>query len=109
MYIYLCEQAMAYAQFVSKNYKLSWRTGIYLILNWTILTKYCNSTISIYILLKNWKVENFQLQNFFPTEKFVSANHILQNFLSAENFPEWKSALRWFRSFSLRTFTAHIL
>jgi hypothetical protein len=30
-------------------------------------------------LLKNWKVENFQLQNFFPTEKFVSANHILQN------------------------------
>ena len=26
------------------------------------------------------KVENFQLQNFFPTE-YVSANHILQNFL----------------------------
>jgi hypothetical protein len=24
--------------------------------------------------------------------KFVSANHILQNFLSAENFPEWKWA-----------------
>jgi hypothetical protein len=41
-------------------------------------------------LLKNWKVENFQLQNFFPTEKFVLANHILQNFLSAEKFPEWK-------------------
>jgi hypothetical protein len=41
------------------------------------------------------KVENFQLQNFFPTDrKFVSANHILQNFLSAENFPEWKWAFK---------------
>jgi hypothetical protein len=30
------------------------------------------------------KVENFQLQNFSDV-KFVSANHILQNFLSAEN------------------------
>jgi hypothetical protein len=36
------------------------------------------------------KVENFQLQNFFSDGKFVSANQILQNFLSAENFPEWK-------------------
>jgi hypothetical protein len=26
--------------------------------------------------------------NFFSDVKFVSANHILQNFLSAENFPE---------------------
>jgi hypothetical protein len=24
----------------------------------------------------------------------VSANHILQNFLSAENFPEWKWTLK---------------
>jgi hypothetical protein len=30
------------------------------------------------------KVENFQ------DGKFVSANQIVQNFLSAENFPEWK-------------------
>jgi hypothetical protein len=36
------------------------------------------------------KVENFQLQNIFPHGKFASANHILQNFLSAENFPERK-------------------
>jgi hypothetical protein len=36
------------------------------------------------------KVENFQLQIFFPDGKFMSANHILQIFLSAENFPEWK-------------------
>jgi hypothetical protein len=33
------------------------------------------------------KVENFQL---FSDGKFVSANHILQIFLSAENFPVWK-------------------
>jgi hypothetical protein len=33
------------------------------------------------------KVENFQLQNFFSDGKFVSANQIAQNFLSAENFP----------------------
>jgi hypothetical protein len=39
------------------------------------------------------KVENFELQNFFPTENF-SANHILQNFLSAENFPAWEWALK---------------
>ena len=32
------------------------------------------------------KVENFQ---FFSDGKFVSANHILQNFLFAENFSEW--------------------
>jgi hypothetical protein len=38
------------------------------------------------------KVENFQLQNFFSDGKFVSANHILQNFLSAQNFPECKWA-----------------
>jgi hypothetical protein len=32
-------------------------------------------------------------ENIISTSKFVSAaNHILQNFLSAENFPEWK----WF-------------
>jgi hypothetical protein len=39
------------------------------------------------------KVENFQLQNFFPEGKFVSANRILQNCLSAKHFPEWKWAL----------------
>jgi hypothetical protein len=39
------------------------------------------------------KVENFQLQNFFSDGKFVSANHILQNVLSAGNFPELKWAL----------------
>jgi hypothetical protein len=35
------------------------------------------------------KVENFQL---FSDGRFVSANYILQNVLSAENFPEWKWA-----------------
>jgi hypothetical protein len=35
-------------------------------------------------------VENFQLQ--FSDGKFVSVNHILQNVLSAENFPQWKWA-----------------
>jgi hypothetical protein len=39
------------------------------------------------------KVENFRLQNFSPTAKFVSANHILQNYLSAGNFSEWKWTL----------------
>ena len=38
------------------------------------------------------KVENFQLQNFFSDGKFVSANQIVQNFLSVENFPEWEWA-----------------
>jgi hypothetical protein len=37
---------------------------------------------------------NHILQNFLSDGKFVSANHILQNFLSVENFPEWKWALR---------------
>jgi hypothetical protein len=32
------------------------------------------------------KIENFQLQKFFYDIKFVSANHILQIFLFAENF-----------------------
>ena len=35
------------------------------------------------------KVEN-STSKFFSDGKFVSANHILQIFLSAENFPEWK-------------------
>jgi hypothetical protein len=39
------------------------------------------------------KVENFQLQNFFSDGKFVSANQIVQNVLSVENFPDWKLAL----------------
>ena len=30
----------------------------------------------------------------FSDVKFMSANHISQNFLSAENFPEWKWAFR---------------
>jgi hypothetical protein len=37
--------------------------------------------------LKSWK---FSTSKFFSDGKFVSANHILQNFLSAKNFPEWK-------------------
>jgi hypothetical protein len=40
------------------------------------------------------KVENFSTSKFFSDGKFVSANHILQNFLSAENFPEWKWAFK---------------
>jgi hypothetical protein len=42
------------------------------------------------IIVKSWK---FSLQNIFSDKKFVSANHILQIFLSAENFLEWKWAL----------------
>jgi hypothetical protein len=40
-------------------------------------------------LFKSWK---FSTSKFFSHGKFVSANHILQIFLSAENFPEWKWA-----------------
>jgi hypothetical protein len=40
------------------------------------------------------KVENFQLQIFFSHGKFVSVNHILQIFLSAENFLNWIDHLR---------------
>ena len=43
------------------------------------------------IIVKSWK---FSTSKFFSDGKFVSANHILQNVLSAENFPEWKWALR---------------
>jgi hypothetical protein len=39
------------------------------------------------IIVKSWK---FSTSEIFSHRKFVSANHILQNFLSAENFPEWK-------------------
>jgi hypothetical protein len=42
------------------------------------------------------KIENLNIFNFtkiFSDGKFVLANHILQIFLSAENFPEWKWAL----------------
>jgi hypothetical protein len=39
------------------------------------------------IIVKSWK---FSTSKFFSDGKFVSANHILQNFLSAENFLEWK-------------------
>jgi hypothetical protein len=35
------------------------------------------------------KISLFKVENFL-TENLLSANHILQNFLSAENFPEWK-------------------
>jgi hypothetical protein len=38
-------------------------------------------------IVKSWK---FSTSKFFSDGKFVSANHLLQNFLSAENFPEWK-------------------
>jgi hypothetical protein len=42
--------------------------------------------------------EKFPRTENFPKISFVSAaNHILQNFLSAENFPEWKWALRFWR------------
>jgi hypothetical protein len=44
------------------------------------------------------RTENFPKislsSKFFSDGKFVSANHILQNFLSAENFPEWKWTFR---------------
>jgi hypothetical protein len=43
------------------------------------------------IIVKSWK---FSTEKLFSDGKFVSANHILQNVLSAENFPEWKWALR---------------
>jgi hypothetical protein len=36
------------------------------------------------------KSSKYSTSKFFSDGKFVSANHILQNFLSAENFPEWK-------------------
>ena len=39
----------------------------------------------------SWK---FPTSKFFSDGKFISANYILQYFLSAENFPEWKWALR---------------
>jgi hypothetical protein len=35
----------------------------------------------------------FSTSKYFSNGKFVSANHILRNFLSAENFPEWKWTL----------------
>jgi hypothetical protein len=34
----------------------------------------------------------FSTSKFFSDDKFVSTDHILQKFLSAENFPEWKWA-----------------
>ena len=43
------------------------------------------------IIVKSWK---FSTSKYFSDVKFVSANQILQNFLSAEHFPEWKWALR---------------
>ena len=45
------------------------------------------------------RTENFPKISLFKTSKFfrrkicVGQNHILQNFLSAENFPEWKWTL----------------
>jgi hypothetical protein len=47
--------------------------------------------------------ENFpkillKVQFNFSDGKFVSANHILQNFLSVENFPEWKT--EWMTGFN---------
>jgi hypothetical protein len=43
-------------------------------------------------LLEKLKIFHFKI---FSDWKFVSANHILQNFLSAKNFPEW-SGQYWF-------------
>jgi hypothetical protein len=43
------------------------------------------------IIVKSWK---FSTSKYFSDEKFVSANHILQNFIFAENFPEWKTGFR---------------
>jgi hypothetical protein len=39
------------------------------------------------IIVEELKIFNFKI---FSDEKFVSANHILQNFLSVENVPESK-------------------
>jgi hypothetical protein len=41
------------------------------------------------VIFNSWKFSTLQ---FFSNVKFVSANHISQNFLSVENFPEWKWA-----------------
>jgi hypothetical protein len=54
-------------------------------------------------LLKVLK-ENFQLQNFFPTENLC--RNILQNFLSAENFPQWKWAFHIANNPNNLSFTA---
>ena len=43
------------------------------------------------IIVEKLKIFNFKI---FSDGKFVSANDILQNFLSAENFPEWKWAFK---------------
>jgi hypothetical protein len=44
------------------------------------------------------RTENFPKTSFnfkiFSHGKFVSPNHILQTFLAAENFPDWKWAFR---------------
>jgi hypothetical protein len=48
-----------------------------------------NGQFSENIIVKSWK---FSTSKIFSDGKFVSANHILQNFLSAENFPERKWA-----------------
>ena len=37
----------------------------------------------------------------FTDGKFVLTNHISQNFLSAENFPEWKWDLKFTREISI--------
>ena len=41
------------------------------------------------------RTKNFPKISLFEVEKFVSANHILRNFLSVENFPELKWAFRF--------------
>jgi hypothetical protein len=44
----------------------------------------CKHLKSLYFKLK------FSTSKFISNGKFLSAKHTLQNFLSAENFPEWK-------------------
>ena len=46
--------------------------------------------ISENIIVKSWK---FSTSKFFSDGKFLSASHILQNFLSAGNFPQWQWTL----------------
>ena len=52
-------------------------------------------TFSENIIVKSWK---FSTSKFFSDWKFVSANHILQIFLFAENFLEWKWTFPGFQS-----------
>jgi hypothetical protein len=52
------------------------------------------------VIVKSWR--NFSTSTFFSDGKFVSANHILQNFLSAENFPAWVEMGLYAREIDIR-------